>query len=220
MTNNKIKILNLYAGIGGNRKHWDKLSPNIEVTAVELRENIAKVYKDYFPNDKVVVGDAHQYLEKHVQEFDIIWSSPPCPSHSIMRKNVCVGSGQSDPVFPNMTLYEEILFLQGYFDGVYVVENVKSWYNPLIEPQVEQRHYYWANFQLPSLSKDKDNISRGTIKEWEDLFGYDLSSYKFDSSYPKRKVLRNCVRPKHGYKILVEAIKKLNEIRGDSKHDE
>jgi DNA (cytosine-5)-methyltransferase 1 len=53
------KILNLYAGIGGNRKLW---GDDYEITAVEYNEHIAKVYTNQFPNDKVIIGDAHQYL--------------------------------------------------------------------------------------------------------------------------------------------------------------
>ncbi len=68
-----MKVLNLYAGIGGNRKFWT----DCEVTAIEFREDIAKVYKEYFPNDTVVVADAHKYLLDHYKEFDFIWSSPP-----------------------------------------------------------------------------------------------------------------------------------------------
>ena len=39
--NKMIKVLNLYAGIGGNRKLWK----DVEVTAVEINEEIAGVYK-------------------------------------------------------------------------------------------------------------------------------------------------------------------------------
>jgi len=73
-----MKILNLYCGIGGNRKLW---GDEHEITAVEHDPNIAKIYQDFFPNDKMIVGDAHQYLLDHYKEFDFIWSSPPCPSH-------------------------------------------------------------------------------------------------------------------------------------------
>jgi site-specific DNA-cytosine methylase len=75
-----MKILNLYAGIGGNRKLW---GDEHEVTAVENNEKIAKIYKDLFPKDQVIIADAHEYLLEHHKEFDFIWSSPPCPTHSV-----------------------------------------------------------------------------------------------------------------------------------------
>jgi DNA (cytosine-5)-methyltransferase 1 len=77
-----MRILNLYAGIGGNRKLWE----DVDVTAVEWNEEIARVYSDNFPNDKVIVADAHQYLLDHYTEFDFIWASPPCPTHSRTKK--------------------------------------------------------------------------------------------------------------------------------------
>ena len=83
---NSIKVLNLYAGIGGNRKLWK----GVEVTAIEINPEIAKIYQDFFPNDKVIITDAHQYLLEHYKEFDFIWSSPPCQTHSSFRKNICV----------------------------------------------------------------------------------------------------------------------------------
>lgn len=64
-----MKILNLYAGIGGNRKLWGE---DNEVTAIEYDENIAKIYQENFPNDKVIVTDAHEYLLEHFREFDFI----------------------------------------------------------------------------------------------------------------------------------------------------
>ena len=80
-----MEILNLYAGIGGNRKLWGN---EHEITAVEYDENIAAIYKDFFPNDKVLVEDAHDYLLTHYEEYDFIWSSPPCPTHSQIRYNI------------------------------------------------------------------------------------------------------------------------------------
>ena len=43
-----MRILNLYAGIGGNRKLW---GDEHEVTAVEYDSEIAGIYQDFFPND-------------------------------------------------------------------------------------------------------------------------------------------------------------------------
>lgn len=61
-----MKILNLYAGIGGNRKLW---GDSHEITAVEIDPEIAKIYHDFFPQDKVIVADAHQYLLDHFQDL-------------------------------------------------------------------------------------------------------------------------------------------------------
>ena len=115
-----MRILNLYAGIGGNRKLW---GDKHKITAVEYKREIADIYHDFFPKDKIVVADAHQYLLDHYKEFDFIWSSPPCPSHSRLRKRLSMASG-AKAIYPDMKLYEEIIFLEGYFDGKWVVENV------------------------------------------------------------------------------------------------
>lgn len=50
-----MKILNLYCGIGGNRKLWGN---NHEITAVENDKNIAKIYKKFFHNDKVIISNS------------------------------------------------------------------------------------------------------------------------------------------------------------------
>ena len=44
-----MKILNLYAGIGGNRKLW---GDEHEVVAVENNEEIAEAYKTFYPKDQ------------------------------------------------------------------------------------------------------------------------------------------------------------------------
>lgn len=197
-----MKILNLYAGIGGNRKLW---GDEHEVTAIEYDENIAKIYKDNFPNDKVIVTDAHQYLLDHFREYDFIWASPPCPSHSKVRKSLSIKRKkdgtiyeQNKPIYPDMRLYQEIIFLDGYFEGYYCVENVISWYEPLIEPQKLGRHFYWSNFKLPN----KKFEPRGSFDNIEELalkLGYDISQWK---NVDKRLLLRNCVEPEIGEYIL------------------
>lgn len=206
-----IKVLNLYGGIGGNRKLWD----NVDVTAIENEPQIAKIYEDFFPNDKIIVTDAHKYLLEHFKEFDFIWSSPPCPSHSVYRKNINVERGQNKPIYPDMRLYEEILFLDGYFNGKWVIENVISYYKPLIKPQEVQRHYFWSNFHIgkPPIEK-KDNIARGHIKEWEKRFGFNLDNYTFNNGVNKRTTLRNCVYPPLALHIFNQAFKGKQERLG------
>ena len=176
-----LKILNLYAGIGGNRKLW---SNNHQITAVEIDEKIAKIYKDNFPNDEVIVGDAHLYLLEHYKEYDFIWSSPPCPTHSRIRisarfKKKKDGTlfEQNKPVYPDMKLYEEIIFLNNYFDGFYCVENVVSYYTPLIKPQKLGRHYFWTNIEvIPKKFKSKCNFD--SAKELNNFLGYNLENFK------------------------------------------
>ena len=103
--------MNLYAGIGGNRKLWE----NVEVTAIEIDEDVAQIYKDNFPNDTVITGDAHQYLLEHYNEYDFIWSSPPCPTHS--RMNFLLNEKGDKMKYPDMKLYQEILLLKHFFRG-------------------------------------------------------------------------------------------------------
>ena len=209
-----MNILNLYAGIGGNRRLWGK---DVEVTAVENNPKIAKIYQDFFPDDAVIVADAHQYLLEHFAEFDFIWSSPPCPSHSNLRKSLSMASG-AKAIYPDMKLYEEILFLKGYFKGNYCVENVISWYKPLVRPHELQRHYFWCNFhvgQLRKFSKDKIRITGGrnipeceSIKQMQENLGISLNHIKTSN---KRLLLRNCVKPELGLHILEESKKNLYE---------
>lgn len=188
-----MRILNLYCGVGGNRKIWGS---DHEITAIENDRNIAQIYKDMYQEDKVIVTDAHQYLLDHFKEFDFIWSSPPCPSHSRIGK--C--NTKRAPVYPDMKLYEEILLLQYYFKGNYVVENVISFYKPLIEPIILQRHYFWTNIEIPEKEFAKEKTCTTQDKQrLEKLFDINLDKY---TGVDKRKCLRNCVLPELGEHIL------------------
>ena len=149
-----MKILNLYAGIGGNRRLWGN---NHQITAVEYDEKRANTYKNLFPNDKVLVEDAHKYLLENYKDFDFIWSSPPCPTHARTKHFL---NAQGVIRFPDMKLYQEIIFLKHFYKGKYCVENVKSYYEPLIKPQHIGRHYLWANFIIPKIKQPKDDIGR------------------------------------------------------------
>ena len=188
-----MKILNLYAGIGGNRKAWGDEN---EVTAIEYDEKIANIYKKYYPNDNVIVTDAHQYLLEHFREFDFIWASPPCPTHSRVRKQLAFKKKkdgtifeQNKPVYPDMTLYQEIIFLDNYFDGLYVVENVIPYYEPLIEPQKLRRHLFWSNVELPQQKFE----ARGSFDDINQLAKKLNYNYEDLKGVNKRLVLRNCV---------------------------
>lgn len=191
-----MKVLNLYAGIGGNRKLWE----DVEVTAVELDERIAEIYRDNFPNDTVIVGDAHDYLRKNYSEYDFIWSSPPCPTHS--RFNFINNPVKDEIEYPDMKLYQEIILLQTWFKGKFCVENVISYYEPLIKPIESNNHYFWANFNFRKLPATKRGIRGGGNFEFrQERCGFDLSKYKLNKDF-KKKIMNNCTEAELGLHIL------------------
>jgi DNA (cytosine-5)-methyltransferase 1 len=186
-----FRVLNLYACLGGNRLLWE----DCEVTAIELDPELARMYKNRFPNDVVIVTDAHQFLLDNYKDFDFIWSSPPCPSHSRARYWSSSNYDTTTPgIYPDMNLYQEILFLQHYFKGKYVVENVIPYYEPLIPAKKRGRHLYWTNFNLPSDLGDRGFKISGVKNEVEALSKFhkiDLSDYKGEQR--KDKIGRNLV---------------------------
>jgi len=205
-----MKILNLYACLGGNRYKWGE---EHEITAVELDPEAARLYKERFPNDTVIVADAHQYLLDHYKEFDFIWSSPPCPSHSrarFARRNTTTA------IYPDLKLYEEILFLENYFEGKYCVENVIPFYEPLIPAQKRGRHLYWTNFNLPNDLNERKIVIGGnktTAKTTEvnhefkalcKFHDYDFTKYK--GTQRVDKMARNLVDYEAGKTILDTAM--------------
>lgn len=202
-----MKILNLYAGIGGNRKLW---GDEHEITAVENVPGIAQIYKDYFPKDTVVIGDAHEYLRQHFREFDFIWASPPCPTHSVLQMTRYYDENLK---YPDMTLYQEIIWLQTFFKGKWVIENVKPYYKPLIPPTFTlERHCYWSSDFIMDCGNTDDAYTeiRDDIHAMEKEYGYDLSKYR--GTLDIRKALRNAVKPEDG-KYILEQITKVNKCQ-------
>ena len=215
-----MNVLNLYACLGGNRYKWDEVaeeaSIDIKVTAVELDPELARLYQERFPNDKVIVADAHQYLLEHYKEFDFIWSSPPCPTHS--RARFWFSSNYEtnlDPIYPSMVLYQEILFLMHFFKGKYCVENVIPYYEPLIPANKKGRHLYWTNYPLPNslnertfaglAKRSKDNpFGENEINALSKFHNYDFRSYQGNQRLDK--IARNLVDYEAGRTIFETAL--------------
>jgi DNA (cytosine-5)-methyltransferase 1 len=192
-----MRILNLYAGIGGNRKLW---GDDHSVTAIELNPDLAKVYAANFPNDHIFVCDAHRFLIENFKDYDMIWSSPPCPTHSRARFWGSKG-GTTSLKYPDLKLYEEIIFLQHYYSGLWVVENVISYYEPLILPVESNRHYFWSNFKIRAGEYESTYFSNESKELIPDLRDMDLTGLK-GSGLRRMQILRNCVHPKLGLDIL------------------
>ena len=195
-----FKVLNLYACLGGNRYKWT----DCEVTAVEIDPELARLYQERFPNDKVIVADAHQYLLDHYKEFDFIWSSPPCPSHSRARYwSASNYETATEAIYPDMNLYQEIIFLEHWFKGKWIVENVIPYYEPLIIAQKRGRHLYWSNFKLPNdigerqiqIGAGSDEVNRLCV-----FHDYDFRQYKGEQRIDK--IARNLVDYEAGLTIF------------------
>ena len=197
MEKQKLKVLNLYAGIGGNRKLWT----NVDVTAVEFNQELADVYKTFYPNDIVIVGDAIQFLQENWRKFDFIWSSPPCQTHSKMRY-LASKRGSYQAKIPDISIYSQILFLQHFCkDKKWIVENVVPYYKPLIEPTIKlDRHLFWSNFSIKNKDFDKPEIKHNKVTGKTDRFGISLQCIKM--KHRKDQIIRNCVNPELGLHIL------------------
>lgn len=200
-----MKVLNLYAGLGGNRKRWK----GVDVVAVENEPKIAAIYQRLHPNDEVVVGDAHKYLLEHFEEFDFIWTSPPCQTHSKMAK----ATRHKLKRYPDLTLYEEIIFLKSYAKYKWVVENVVPYYEPLIAGRRMGRHMFWSNFDFapfdvprPGGFINKCNLEgKRALQDWLGIH-YEENIY-YGKNHCPAQILRNCVHPDLGQHIF-EAAKK------------
>lgn len=208
-----MKVLNLYACLGGNRLKWT----DCDVTAVEIDPDLARMYQERFPDDEVIVGDAHEYLLKNYMDFDFIWSSPPCPSHSRARFWSSKGRPEhTPPIYPDMKLWQEIVFLKSFTDCKWIVENVVPYYEPLIQPSNKiGKHYFWSNFLISKC----DTLPSHHMSDQSDIEAHheiDLSGYK--GKQRKNKIARNMVHFDVGLHIFnlakgIHEQKQSNQLR-------
>lgn len=210
----EIKILNAYAGIGGNRKglpaFWNGLK--LKITAVEKDAAIAEIYQKHFPEDEVIVCDAHEYLEKNFHLYDYIWLSRPCQTHSSMRQNLAVRFRGTPPVYPDFGLYEEITFLtyNAKPNQRWSAENVIPYYEPLIKPTAKiGRHLFWANFEIPQIEAEKTKLRSAQIHDLQITTGFQIAGTNLPN---KRQILRNCVDEAVGLHVTETALRSMDSI--------
>jgi len=205
-----MKILNLYAGVGGNAEKWDGITH--EITHVEIDPKIAAVLQTRKPGHIVIVADAHKFLLHNFNDFDIIWGSPPCQSHTKM-----IRSGRNrKPTYPDFKMYEEIMLLTSDFKGVWVYENVVPYYTPLLPPKAKLgRHLFWSNVDISPFDAPKFEglMSRQTVKDKQDLHNWLGIHYPgniyYGNNHCPTQVLRNCVHPLVGEHVLNCLLKNL-----------
>jgi DNA (cytosine-5)-methyltransferase 1 len=206
-----MKILNLYAGLGGNSNWWDDTVH--EIINVELEPKIAAVLRERKPNQLVIEADAHEYLLQHHHEFDFIWSSPPCQRHSKMNK----ATRHNTIRYVDGKLFEEILFLKHWCKSLWVVENVVPYYEVLMNPKRVGRHLFWSNFQIndfdiktpPNFINLATTQAKKVMMDWLDIH-YEKNIYYGNNHCPVQ-ILRNCVHPSVGVSILADAVKNIQQ---------
>lgn len=178
----EMRVLNLFAGgRGGNRELWpaDHNGRAVKVTAVEIDPKVADRYAQRYPEDEIVVGDAMHYLLDHHREFEFVWASPVCKTHS---RTAFFLKGRDIIRYPDMSLYQVILFLQHFYEGRWCVENVIPYYEPLIKAQKVGRHLLWANFPIPAIKLPNDDVGGMNSKSQK---GRDRSQDDRDATHPK-----------------------------------
>jgi len=201
-----MKILNLHAGIGGNRKLW---GDEHKIIAVEHNKELADIYKKFYPDDEVIIADAGEYLAKNYEKFDFIWASPSCVTHSRIRMMASKSkkNRKYDAKMPNMELYSFIIFLDNFFKGKWVVENVKPYYSPLINPNgVIGRHLIWCNFNFEEKKFNEPTVKHCKVTGKTERFGISLKGISM--KHRKDQIIRNCVNPKIGLYLLNYALSK------------
>lgn len=198
-----MKILNLFAGIGGNRINWK----NHEIIAIEYEPKIASWYQFNFPQDKIIISDVYKFLNdinNHnlLKDIDFVWASPPCITHTMLPKNTH-NKHIIHRKIPDMTgIYGLYIFLSNISSNFnkklkFVIENIKPWYKPLIKPTVAlERHYFWSNFHIPSKKfvKPYAHLNKSyadlTITEMLSFLPFSLPPFKISN---KTQILHNCV---------------------------
>ena len=204
-----FKLLNGCGGLGGN---VHRLPDHVQVTTVEHNPKIAAVNQRIHPGHTVVVGDAYQYLLDHAGEFDGVWFSPNCQSHTKMMKY----TRHKLKRYPDMDLYKVIIWLDNFYHGKWVVENVVPYYEPLIKPTRQiGRHLFWSNFDFEAedVKRPKDFINstnlagKKALMDFHDLH-YEENIY-YDGNHCPAQILRNCVHWKLGLQIF----KQMEQLR-------
>lgn len=127
MTIKKLKIIDLFCGVGGLSYGFSK-DDNFEIIAAnEILPNMAKAYALNHPNTKIYAEDIRDFSAKKIEsdlginpnEIDIIVGGPPCQAYSTVGKRLIDD--------PRGKLFQEYYrVLKEFNPKFFLFENVKG----------------------------------------------------------------------------------------------
>ena len=188
-----LRILDLFAGIGGTARGFQKCLNEVgvryEYYAVDIDEAILVIHKRLNPKSITIQRDAYTFSKETLRTYDFIWASPPCHTHSRglwFRKRYL-------NVEPDYRLYDLIRLLRSV-GKPFIVENVIPRYEPPIKYDIViGRHVFWTNLYLRKVPFRRVQKDWGYMKISDWLEFHDLPKDLFDGVRVKNKlkVLRN-----------------------------
>jgi len=153
------------------------------------------------------------WLMRLTQEgIDRLMQQSKLSQHSRSYSKIHKANCRTKKKYPDMSLYQEVIFLEHFFKGPWVVENVKPYYKPLITPQIIGRHSFWCNFDITfvaDVARPKNFINEQNLKAKDMLMDwlgihYEENIY-YEGNHCPTQILRNCVHPDLGLDIFNEA---------------
>lgn len=155
----KIKFLNTFAGVGGNTELLDR--DKFEVTHIELYSKPTRYLEENFPNDIVLRKNAWRYIPENFRDYDIVWASPSCKTHSrarVFQLSDRYVNGNFE--LPDERLWMLIKWLKVFGSRmIWIVENVIPFYTSIeIPTALVGRHLVWSNKRIGDKSFEADQI--------------------------------------------------------------
>lgn len=145
-----MRILDLYGGVGGtgigiHEVCQEEFGLEYDYMIVENDEEVIKYHALNCPRSHIYKEDAINWLDK-LENFDFIWVSPPCKSHSMA---MLFWSNTEKFRQIDKDLFKWIRKTRELKLPAIVVENVVPYYGFKYKPTcMIGRHVFWANFPI------------------------------------------------------------------------